>query len=427
MSSDPSTRKVREGYKVTEVGVIPEEWEMKTLGEITSIYRGASPRPIKDPIWFANFSKVGWIRISDVTKSRKYLRKTSQYLSEKGVSKSRIVQRGKLIMSICGTIGKPIIIETPSCIHDGFIVFEDVHPNSILAEYLYYWVFCNEKHFQNQGQKGTQANINTDIVKATKLPLPPLPEQEKIAEVLSTVDEHIEETESLIEKTTTLKRGMMQKLLTQGIGHTEFKETEIGQIPVEWRIVSLGSKVNVISGGTPKTDVPEYWNDGDIYWATPTDITSSGKYIYSTKRSISKLGMKDSAAFLIPAFSVLMTSRATIGACSINTVPMATNQGFKSLIPKKELYNEFLYYLMLKKTKDLLRLAGGSTFVEISKVAVESLILQFPPLPEQHQIADILTTIDDRIDEHRSRLEKLNLLKTGLMQQLLTGKIRVQL
>jgi type I restriction enzyme S subunit len=115
---------VKPGYKQTEVGVIPDDWEVKTLGELSNIYRGASPRPIDDPKWFDEKSQIGWVRISDVTKSKRRLKETTQRLSELGVRHSRFVPASSLIMSICATVGRPIITDIDVCIHDGFVVFE---------------------------------------------------------------------------------------------------------------------------------------------------------------------------------------------------------------------------------------------------------------------------------------------------------------
>lgn len=113
------------------------EWGAKKLGEVADIKRGASPRPISNPEWFDENSEVGWVRISDVTKSKKYLEKTEQYLSDEGISRSRLVQRDNMIMSICATIGKPIYTKFDVCIHDGFVVFENLKMDK---EYLY-WIF----------------------------------------------------------------------------------------------------------------------------------------------------------------------------------------------------------------------------------------------------------------------------------------------
>jgi len=117
---------IKKGYKQTELGVIPENWEVKKISNIAKITRGASPRPINSPIWFDEKSKTGWVRISDVTKSIKILKYTTQKLSELGIKHSRYVEKNNLIMSICATVGRPILTEIDVCIHDGFVVFSDL-------------------------------------------------------------------------------------------------------------------------------------------------------------------------------------------------------------------------------------------------------------------------------------------------------------
>ena len=132
--------KIRICYKDTEIGTIPEDWEVKKLGDLSQIKRGASPRPISDKKWFSDNSNVGWIRISDVTSSKKYLNKTEQYLSLEGIKKSRPVNKGDLIMSICASIGVPIILNMDACIHDGFVVYSNLDEKILNKEYLYYFI-----------------------------------------------------------------------------------------------------------------------------------------------------------------------------------------------------------------------------------------------------------------------------------------------
>ena len=136
-------------------------WEIKKLGEVAEIKRGASPRPITSPKWFSSKSNIGWVRISDVTKSNKYLEKTEQYLSDEGVLKSRLVAKNNLIMSICATIGKPIYTKFDVCIHDGFVVFQNLKINK---EYLYYYLDLIQYNWYKYGQPGTQVNLNSEIV-----------------------------------------------------------------------------------------------------------------------------------------------------------------------------------------------------------------------------------------------------------------------
>lgn len=185
------------------------DWEQKTFGEMSTIRRGASPRPITDTKWFDENSTIGWVRISDVSKSNKYLLKTEQYLSQEGVNKSRLVTKGNLIMSICATIGKPIYTDFDVCIHDGFVVFENLKG---YREYFYYYLQYIQKNWYNYGQPGTQVNLNSDIVSNELLLFPSIDEQTKIANFLSAIDEKIELVSNQIQDTQEYKKGLLQQM-----------------------------------------------------------------------------------------------------------------------------------------------------------------------------------------------------------------------
>jgi len=218
--------------------VLPVGWEQKSIGELSTVKRGASPRPIKDSKWWGG--DIGWVRISDVTKSKKYLNNTTQYLSDEGVEKSVQIDKGEVILSICATIGRPIIVNIDACIHDGFVWFDRLN-SSINREYWYYFLSSKEDFFKDQRQSGTQGNLNTSIVSNVFCLLPPLPEQKKIASILSSVDEVIEKTTAQVAKLKDLKTSLMQELLTRGIGHSEFKDSPVGRIPVGWACKLLDS------------------------------------------------------------------------------------------------------------------------------------------------------------------------------------------
>src|SRR3546814_4864018 len=130
-------------------------WESKQLGEIARIQRGASPRPIDSPVWFDQNASVGWVRISEATKSGMYLRETTQRLSPLGVQHSRPVARGSLIMSICATVGRPIVTEIDVCIHDGFVVFDGLQADKLFIYYTLKWI---EPNWSKHGQTGSQMN-----------------------------------------------------------------------------------------------------------------------------------------------------------------------------------------------------------------------------------------------------------------------------
>lgn len=215
------------------------------------------------------------------------------------------------------------------------------------------------------------------------------------------------------------------EMISRGEVPEGYKKTKVGIIPEDWEVCRLGEVAEIVSGGTPSTKIKEYW-DGEIPWCTPTDITSSSKYIENTTKYISKEGLNNSSAQLLPANSILMCSRATIGPHSINKVPMATNQGFKSFICKKDkLYFEFLYYLLDIHVPAFIRKANGSTFLEISKHDVKKTMVSRPNLIEQQKIAQILSTWDEAIELKEKLIEQKKQQKKGLMQKLLTGEVRL--
>lgn len=196
------------------------------------------------------------------------------------------------------------------------------------------------------------------------------------------------------------------------------------KIPEGWSVKKLGEMGKFVSGGTPDTEKPEYWN-GDIIWLTPSEITKlPTRFVSDSERKITRAGLKNSSAVLLPVGSLIICTRATVGDCCINIKEVSTNQGFKNLIPENSNI-DFLYYMISSHKTDLIRKACGSTFLEISKHDIEKLKYSVPPLSEQEKIAEILGTWDLAIEKLTALIEQKKLLKKGLMQRLLTGKQRL--
>lgn len=187
----------------------------------------------------------------------------------------------------------------------------------------------------------------------------------------------------------------------------------------ETRTVRLGDVCQVVSGATPKTSVEEYW-DGDINWVTPADLSKlSGAYISETPRKITEAGFNSCATNLLPENSVLLSSRAPIGHVAINTVPMATNQGFKSLIPGDQILPKFLYYWIMDHKEYLQSLGVGATFKELSKKTVENIKLDIPPLEEQAkqvEIRDLQSTIAQKREHQQKLFEELKVARFRQIQ-----------
>jgi len=211
---------------------------------------------------------------------------------------------------------------------------------------------------------------------------------------------------------------------------TNFKDTEIGRIPKDWEVVRLGELFDVLTGTTPSTKEKKYWEGGTIKWLTPLDLSKlKGKIkIDDSERKITENALEKHNLNLLPRSSLIVSTRAPVGYVAILECEATFNQGCKGLVPKiSEINTGYYAYYLLHIRKALEQLSGGSTFKELSKFMLENLLLPLPPLSEQEKIAEILSTVDEKIEIERKRREKLERIKMSLMDLLLTGKIRVRI
>lgn len=267
---------------------------------------------------------------------------------------------------------------------------------------------------------GTKVSgISKSNIRNILIAIPPINQQHRISQVLINIDALLAKLDKTIAKKRDMKQAVKQQLLTGKTRLPGFKE--------EWVTKRLDEVAEIRSGGTPSTSQPSFW-DGNISWCTPTDITAlkGSKYLCETSRTITEIGLTESSAELIPAQSVLMTSRATIGECAINAIPMATNQGFKNFIPFDTTDVDFLYYLIGLQKHGLIALCVGSTFLEIGKTQLAAYEVRLPSSKvEQTAIADALSEIDGELALLVVRLKKTRDLKQAMMQELLSGKTRL--
>jgi len=387
------------GYKQTEVGVVPEDWRVLALAEVAYIKTGNRN----------NEDKV----------------EDGQYPF---FVRSDVVERINSYSHDCEAILVPGEGRIGSIFHyvnGRFAVHQRVYAitrfrSDTDARYLYFYI---SKHFgiwaMQNTVKATVDSLRLPTFQTFQLALPPLPEQRAIAKVLTDVDALLEVLTRLIAKKRDLKQAAMQHLLTS--------QTRLPGFRGEWEVKRLREVGEIWSGGTPSTSQPKFW-DGDLPWCTPTDITAlrGRKYLSATTRSISIAGVESSSAQIIPARSLIMTSRATIGECAINVVPMTTNQGFKNVVPFADFDVEFLYYVMTMRKAGLIALCGGSTFLEIGKKQLAEYEILLPKdRSEQTAIATVLSDMDAEIQTLEARRDKTRALKQAMMQELLTGRTRL--
>lgn len=342
---------------------------------------------------------------------------TARSVTQMGLSHSGAVLLPKSALLLCtrATIGEVRIAAMPVATNQGFKSL--LCGESVDHRYLYYCLLMLKARMVDLATGSTFLEISKRDLANIRVPLPPLPEQRAIAAVLSDIDELLESLEALISKKRVIKWAAMQELLTG--------RARLPGFGGEWQVTALGNITDIRNGGTPRTGIPSYW-DGRIPWCVPTDVTACrGKHLTRTARSITREGLASCGASLLPAGSLLLCSRATIGEIKIASMPVATNQGFKSLVCGETVDHGYLYYRMLMLKKQMIEVATGSTFLEISKHDVARIGIGLPPLPEQQAIATILSDMDAEITALERRLDKTRAIKQGMMQQLLTGAIRL--
>ena len=300
----------------------------------------------------------------------------------------------------------------------GFLVRFRINPLIANSRFIKYCV--NTKQYWDwvkiNSQRSGQPGINGKEYGKYSFSIPPLKEQQKIAEILSSVDAAIEKTEQVIAKTEEIKKGLMQQLLTKGIGHTEFKQTELGEIPVEWEIKNLVEVAVLTMGQSPSSEDCNEDGQGLVFFQGCSEFGDKypipKKYCTNPRKRASK-------------GDILISVRAPVGDLNIAHIECAIGRGLAAIDPINIDRDYLFYYFKLYKDQ-WQRIQQGSTFSAINKNDLESVLVPCPPKDEQMLIVSKLLTLDKKLEIETEQLDSLQILKKGLMQQLLTGQVRVK-
>jgi len=334
--------------------------------------------------------------------------------------------------------GDTIIARITPCLENGKTAFVDILDKDevgfgsteyiVLRErkdisdkhFLYYFAispdFRDVAILSMTGSSGRQ-RVQTDVVVNHKFLLPPLPEQRAIASVLSSLDDKID----LLHRQNKTLEAMAETLFRQW-----FVEPCKNGLPDGWREGKLGDGVTVVSGSTPKTEKPEYW-DGEYHWTSPRDITNlNGLFLFDTERKITKLGLEQIGSGLLPRGTLLMSSRAPVGALAFAEIPLAINQGYAGIICDKGFSREFVY-LWLKTNMDYVRsYANGSTFQEISKSTFRELEFTIPENKSYQKFQDLVISKFTKMKMNSIQIRTLTALRDLLLPKLISGEVRVK-
>jgi type I restriction enzyme S subunit len=420
MIEQVSSLKTGVKYKDTPIGKVPVDWEAVKLRDISlKFYNGGTPNTTNEDYWDGN---IPWVTGADFEKKKVY--KIRRYITNEGVKNSatNVISKGNLLIVTRTGVGKLAIATFDIAISQD-ITGVILNQEKVLPEYIYWYLNYNENRLKALIQ-GTSINglLRGDL-ESFFVSLPPFLEQKKIAEILTTVDVAIEKTTQIIEKAEELKKGLMQRLLTRGIGHKKSKKTEVEEIPEEWDVGQVSSYGNIITGNTPSTSEPKYYGN-EYPFVSPFDI-GENKTIFETEKYLSKDGLAIARA--LPPNSVLVVCiGSTIGKTGIAGTMLATNQQINSVICENSDFN-FVYYYLSFISKRIKLLSSTQAVPIINKGEFSRIKIPIPPIPEQKEIGNILSSVDNQIEKESNHKEQLELLKKGLMQVLLTGKLRVSI
>ncbi|PXF54822.1 MAG: hypothetical protein C4B57_05730 [Deltaproteobacteria bacterium] len=440
----------RPGYKKTKVGWIPEDWECLTIKEVCSQpVSGFSAKGNAEAV-SPNDSNIGVLRLSCIIEG---------YFNS--YENKKVVQAD--IPKVKTPISKDTMLISRSNTEElvGVVCYvEKDYPNLFLSDLIWQvsaksseilsirWLtnLLLTKEYRRKiaaranGTSGSMKKITKGGFLTLPIPLPPLPEQKKIAGILSVWDRAIEQVGKLIDAKLRLKKGLMQQLLTGRMRFPEFnhetherhekdkgelpegwKKSKLGWIPEEWEICPVRQFGTVTTGNTPSKKEPENYGKG-IPWCTAVDMEH--KYIVQTEVELSEIGAQK--ARILPSGAVLITCIASIGKNAIAKVALATNQQINAVIVNNHNDNEFFYYAACQNEHRMLRYAGQTAVPILNKSEFENMLFIRPHLSEQRRIASVLSTCDKEIELLKKKQEKLKEQRKGLMQKLLTGEVRVK-
>lgn len=395
--------KTENKFKKTEIGEIPVDWEVAELGKIAKIIMGQSP---------SSANCFEYKRGLPFFQGKAEFRAKYPEVLKWCDTPKKVAEKNDTLVSVRAPVGDVNIALDKCCIGRGLAA---VRGKNIYNGFIYFMMVSEKDILAKTGQGSTFEAINKDVLFKLKVPIPPMPEQKKITEILTTVDDAIEKSSEVIAKTKQLKKGLMQELLTRGIGHTKFKKTKLGEIPQEWGMVKIEDCCDILdSQRIPlnkatrrdmKGPYPYYGANGHLDWVND--------YIF------------DEDLILMAEDGGYFDEYKTRPIAYIVSAKCWVNNHAHVLRAKKGWVREWIYYSVVHR--NISPYIGGGTRSKLNQKELRAIPISAPPLPEQKKIVEILSSIDDKIEKETASKEKLKTLKKGLIQVLLTGEIRVKI
>lgn len=395
---------IPQGYKATPLGIIPQEWEVKRLGDIAQCFSGGTPKARNNEYYGGN---IPFIRSGEI-----HQKDTELFLSEMGIEESsaKMVQKGDLLMALYGAnSGDSAVSQIDGAINQAILC---IRPRKLLVSFLCPYLELNKDMYISKYLQGGQGNLSGEIVLNYKIPVPLLAEQKKIAEILGTWDKAIEKQSQLIEQLTLRKRGLMQQLLSAKRRLPGFSEP--------WKVHKL-QELFTERNETNRTDLPLLSITGDrgVILQTESEKRDTSNDDKSKYKRIAKGDIGYNTMRMWQGRSALSGLDGIVSPAYTIVVPNADVDGYYMSVLFKQ---SRLIYDFWTHSQGLVGDTLNCKYRDFGQVHICC-----PPLAEQKAITGVLTAADREIELAQQKLELLRQQKRGLMQQLLTGKKRVKL
>ena len=416
--------------KETPLGKIPRDWGVKRVDDLFATKTGTTPSTSQREYW--HNGTVNWITPTDLSRlnHRLLIKGSERKITEKALKETNLtlMPKGSIILSTRAPIGYVALLGDAATFNQGCKGLVPKDASQICSEFYSYYLLSKRRTLQNLGGGSTFKELSKDMLEHLEVPFFDVKEQEAIAEVLSTVDEAIQKTSEVIAKTERLKKGLMQQLLTNGIGHREFKDSEIGRIPKEWRVVELGEAVEIDKESRdPTKETP---HETFTYVDIDSIEGGTGK-IRNPKRILGKDAPSRARRVIREHDVIMSTVRPYLKAFAM--VPKdCDNQicstGFAVLSCKDAVLPYFLLNVLFSDIVIIQcnRMMMGGQYPALNQSQVSQIKIPLPPLPEQQRIAEVFSAADQKLELERNEKAELERIKQGLMGLLLTGKIRIK-
>lgn len=408
----------------TEYVVVPRDWQTVQLSDISEDFLGGgTPSTANERYWNG---KIPWMTSAHI--SSKIITTGQRYITDEGLNNSstNLVPKNNILVATRVGIGKVAINGVDMAISQdltGIILKKE----KVVTDYVYWQLLFRLKKYKALSQGSTIKGVLKKDLAKLEIPLPKTKsEQQKIAEILSTVDDAIQKSDEIIQKTQLLKKGLLHQLLTRGIGHSRFKQTEIGEIPEEWEVINLQ---DVVSINPESLDPTTKWPDKEFDYVD-IEAVKEGR-IVAPRRIIGKDAPSRARRVIREKDVIMSTVRPYLKAftpISRKYDGCICSTGFAVLRPTEQVDHIYLFYAILSERTIMQcnAMMRGGQYPALNQSQVEQLIIPLPTLPEQQKIAEILSTVDKKIEAETERKERLQKIKVGLMNDLLTGKRRVK-